>query len=119
MDRVNQHYPEERAVEKWGDGESYCCSIVKQECAGLTDWYCGYVRFKHDLQIDVDEVEVHGGVTFFERYDNGTVVYGFDCNHMGDSSDPEKSDLAWLHNEVERMRASIEALRKETADAIR
>jgi hypothetical protein len=119
MSKVRQDYPEVMAVEKWGDGESYCCSLVKQECAGMPAWYCGYVRFKHDPKVDENAVRVHGGVTYHEHYKNGTVVYGFDCAHAMDASDPDKSDLAWLHNEVERMRASIEALRKEEANAIR
>jgi len=56
-----------------------------------TSWYCGYVRFPkrpvkepgyHGIMA---YVQVHGGLTYAEEdLGDGSMVYGFDCNHAGD-----------------------------------
>lgn len=107
---MEKQFPEAMAVERWGDGESYGCAIVWNASETMSlkpGWYCGYVRFKHDPEVLAEEVEVHGGVTYYERDPDGSVVYGFDCAHYMDFDDPNKKDLNWLKAEVERMRISI------------
>lgn len=45
--------------------------------------WCGYIFVDDDLDIDTDEIYVHGGVTFDECND-GIRKIGFDCAHVGD-----------------------------------
>lgn len=48
-------------------------------------------------------VPVHGGITFAQTQDDGSIVYGFDCAHAGDENSPYVNDLSWMRAEVERM----------------
>jgi len=50
--------------------------------------YCGYVEVPkdhpaHGLSYDEIDVDVHGGLTYGQVSDNGT-IFGFDCAHVGD-----------------------------------
>lgn len=53
--------------------------------------WCGYVRIhKKDhpwyskSYMDIDEVDVHGGLTFSDKNDDGDWIIGFDCSHFMD-----------------------------------
>lgn len=100
-------YPEDEADETWqADGATF--SVMR---APLGHW-CGYVRFparpvaEEGYRGILTYVPVHGGITYAEE-DNEGMVYGFDCAHSGDDSDPEVSDLAWLKAECQRMAQAV------------
>lgn len=48
---------------------------------------CGYVEVPDGLDIDVNEIDCHGGITFNDHWDgfptSGRYI-GFDCMHYGD-----------------------------------
>jgi hypothetical protein len=94
-------YPEGSAVRTWLVG-AVKCSIVRQSRGHL----CGYARCP---QRPVKEsgyhgilsfVPVHGGITYAREHDDGTMVYGFDCNHSGDFSEWDPSGKQWTEDEV-------------------
>lgn len=118
-------YPEERAEHKWEQtvllpaDMSICnivCSLVKHSEMGH---WCGYVRLPRKLKVDcrysgeiagissenyyhglVQAVPVHGGITYSKVNEDGTIVYGFDCNHISSPKDPS---LEWLKLEIMKM----------------
>lgn len=63
---------------------------------------CGYVEVPDGLDIDIDEIDCHGGITFNDRCDvfptDGYYI-GFDCLHY-DDWDPfsAKQVIAEYHN---------------------
>jgi hypothetical protein len=100
-------YPESKAVETWErDGLRF--SIVSGR------HFCGYVRFterpvrEEGYHGVLEYAPVHGGITY-ARSDEAGMVYGFDCAHAGDDTDPKTRDLAWLRAECERMGTAIRA----------
>lgn len=102
-------YPEDSAEETWkADGATF--SIVKHDYFGGT--YCGYVRFPKRPTIEesykgiLTYVPVHGGITYAEENKDG-MVYGFDCNHAYDASNPSLKDMDWLKAECHRMAKCI------------
>lgn len=54
-------------------------------------WLCGYVTVPGDKDFvefvddEKDNLEVHGGVTFFDYIEGYGQLIGFDCAHCGDS----------------------------------
>ena len=99
-------YPESQATETWErDGVTY--SIVYHEGMGQP---CGYCRFaKRSVREEgydgiLAYVPVHGGITYAERDDDGSIVYGFDCAHY---NSPPAPDTAWLHEQCELMARAI------------
>lgn len=48
---------------------------------------CGYVEVPDGLDIDVNEIDCHGGITFNDHWDEFPTAgryIGFDCMHYGD-----------------------------------
>ena len=78
--------------------------------AYLSHW-CGYARvpnWPEGVSTDYNEspigkLSVHGGVTYTELDGDGSIVVGFDCAHLGDDKDPQKSNEEWLRRETEQM----------------
>lgn len=105
-------YPEDYAgkIKTWEhDGMRF--TIVRLQ--GPLRHHCGYVRFE---QRPVQEmayggiltyVPVHGGITYAEQDDEGSMVYGFDCGHAMDEERPELRDHEWLGEECFRMGRAI------------
>lgn len=92
-------YPESVATKTW-DYKGTTCSIVLNERLGH---YCGYVRFAANpfarggpVEAFLDYVPVHGGIT----YHNGN-VFGYDCGHCDDKSNPDLRDIEWLTKHTE------------------
>lgn len=53
-------------------------------------WF-GTIFINPDLDLDTDDIEVHGGITY-EEYIDGYRKIGFDCAHAGDAfPDPQVS----------------------------
>lgn len=56
---------------------------------------CGYVNIKDNDNFNVEQIECHGGVTYYERglhfiddpVDNNDYWIGFDCAHFNDLKD--------------------------------
>lgn len=75
--------------------------------------YCGYCVFLKRPVIEqgykglLTYVPVHGGITFARETKEGKMVYGFDCGHAGDETDPRCWDELWLTHEVETMALAI------------
>jgi hypothetical protein len=86
-----------------------------------TVFHCGYVvftppPFESETYHDVEDVDVHGGVTWGKRFSNNVQVYGFDCAHYGDEYDPRCKDMDWLTSQCEQMGRGILELRKGIDD---
>jgi len=111
-------YPESKAVKVWRKGD-LVFSIVKQSSMGH---YCGYVRFpKRPVREKgyggiLTYVPVHGGITYAEQSEDGSMVYGFDCAHAGDFSKVcpygKKWTLEEVEKETEKMAIGIEIAKK-------
>jgi hypothetical protein len=52
-------------------------------------------------------VPVHGGITYFQEWADGSVTYGFDTGHAHSSESPI-DDLGWMRLETESMARSIQ-----------
>ena len=81
----------------------------------LLNW-CGYAILKKDkidqehltrddilkLQKSIDD-KIHGGITLQTLNEDGDVVFGFDCAHLGDyTPDHPTNPHVWVKNGVER-----------------
>lgn len=77
--------------------------------------WCGYVVFpkrflrEPDCHGFVTYAPVHGGITFSEEREDGSMVYGFDCGHAGADDKPELRDEEWLLAECDRMAVALKA----------
>lgn len=114
-------YPEghEGNVKTW-EANGLTFSIIKG--SGYSSHYCGYVRlpanpFKHNKRVDtmpgsgreytieydgiVGYVPAHGGITYGRSDDDGSIVFGFDCNHYGDEDRWELTSVDWLTSHCE------------------
>ena len=84
-------YPDDKAIERWTFDDTECY-IVRHPSLGHL---CGYARFtkrpvREQGHVGVlTYVPVHGGITFANEDDDGSMVYGFDCAHAGDAVEPE------------------------------
>lgn len=115
-------YPEHAAVKTW-EKEGLVFSIVPHTTLGLDHtlssdepfklkeipYYCGYVRFpQRPVKEDgyngiITYVPTHGGITYAEEFEDGTMVYGFDCAHFNDEHNPNLQDLDYITEECEMM----------------
>lgn len=107
-------YPEgsPHALKTWShDGMQF--TVIKLDRPYL-EHHCGYVRFEtrpmteegyHGL---LTYVPVHGGITFAEQDEDGSMVYGFDCGHAGDEGVEKLNNLEWLGEECFRMGRAIQ-----------
>lgn len=51
-------------------------------------------------------VPVHGGITYFQEWANGSVTYGFDTSHYNTDQFPV-ADQAWMKQQTEQMAHGI------------
>lgn len=107
-------YPEEKALETWKvDGATF--SIIERSTYGLSIGapYNGYVRFpsrpvkEEGYRGILTYVPVHGGITYAEQSEDGSMVYGFDCAHAGDELNQQLFDLEWVKAECQRLAQAI------------
>lgn len=108
-------YPEDKALKTWQHPThaDVTCSIVRH---GSQGHLCGYARFpKRPVREQgydgiLRYVPVHGGLTYASESDDGSMVYGFDCAHAGDSPPlefdkypqyREHNGHVWTEREVE------------------
>ena len=71
------------------------------------DWWTGYVENVDKKEIDTDQIEVHGGVTFNGGYPLGTTAgewIGFDLNHFDDTGE---ESIDYVIEQCERLAREI------------
>lgn len=63
-------------------------------------WRCGYVEVPKEYRLNSctedypSEYDCHGGVTFFDKFDNDDTKWiGFDCNHGFDWDNPKSLEF--------------------------
>lgn len=77
--------------------------ISKNEGFNTERWFCGYVRIPkgHELYgkiyTYIENISVHGGLTYGGFDDDGEYWLGFDCNHWLDN--PIKNDAEYTEDE--------------------
>lgn len=96
-------YPEKEAIVRLGN-----LSVVRQDSGHLCG-YCRLPRLLAEAQYEgiVTYVPVHGGITYAVRSDTDQMVYGFDCAHVGDESNPLTRDPNWVLAEAKCMETGI------------
>jgi hypothetical protein len=117
----------ERAVEHWrkDDLNFYLCDnpshaefkklaelkIIRDHTMDIGKWN-GYVRFPKLPGVlpgcngIYTYVPVHGGITYFQEWADGSVTYGFDTSHAYSGAAPIY-DMDWMKLETESMGRSI------------
>jgi len=97
------------------EAQGYTCEIRRHPNFGTLNGYV-YIPLEHPIaqsKIPEDELEVHGGITYWDERD-GSFVVGFDCSHAGDliplsvvtQTDDETEtykDIAFVANELEHL----------------
>lgn len=85
------------------------------------NWLCGYVTFPdgcplpEEVNSDIEgEANVHGGVTYSRRNEDGSYTYGFDCAHAGDDTSARANDPTWALDEAKRLYAEVIRIKKES-----
>lgn len=75
----------------------------------LQQYFCGYCKFPFRFLREpgkqglIAMVPIHGGITFVEEYPDGSIEYGFDCNHAKDIEDPSWQTTENFIQECEKM----------------
>jgi len=72
------------------ESHGYQCEV----CANGIGYFCGYVTVPvgHPWNVEsYDDIgaDVHGGLTYGHKNDDGSFQVGFDCAHSGDAPSPE------------------------------
>lgn len=112
-EKNTKKYPEDEAVKTWKMG-NLTFSIVKH----ILGHYCGYVRFPKRFMREtgyngiLTYVPVHGGLTYAKEDKEGSIVYGFDCAHAGDETNPAVKDMNWLIEQCKLMARAIKIAKK-------
>ena len=108
-------YPESKALLiKHLKEPNTIVSVVRTERGHL----CGYVRFPSRPVREVgyrgflNYVPVHGGITYTQDSTDGSVVYAFDCAHVGDELQQKFSSPEWVLSEAIRMSIAISVAAK-------
>lgn len=108
MSDEQKMYPASQAFEQWEYNGCVCYLVQIKEMLHN----CGYVRFptkpvKEDGYYGIlTYVPVHGGITYAHQSESG-IVYGFDCAHYSDESNPDVRDITWLKSQCHLMVDSI------------
>lgn len=99
--KVLQEIIDGSRIGDWWKGDDFLKLMRPRE-----QFYNGYVRFKEIPLINTklqDFVPVHRGISYAEGFADGSYVYGFDTNHVGDGSNPDISSTEWLMNECRKL----------------
>jgi len=109
----NELYPDAQAYAQWQYKDTVCYLMTHPRFRHI----CGYARFEKRPLIEsgyhgiAEYVPVHGGITYANQ-DEAGYVYGFDCAHLDDDSNPDCHDDVWLHQQCELMVDAIKAAAK-------
>lgn len=110
-------YPENEALATWEHEAGAICSIARMKQGHL----CGYARFpKRPVREEGYDgilrfVPVHGGLTYAQGHDDGSMVYGFDCTHSGDAVPIEFERYPQYRDPNGRVWTEAEVARETTA----
>ncbi len=102
-------YPESDAELTWNEGAAIYSIVYHDTCKH----YCGYCRLPKRYNVEAGYggiltwVPVHGGITYSKEHEDGSMVYGFDCGHSGDSTDSNVTNIDWLKYQCRLMAYSI------------
>lgn len=101
--RNKMEYPESDASYRYRN-----LSVVQTKLGH----YCGYCRLPRMFAESgygglLRYVPVHGGITYAEQSENGQMVYGFDCAHYGDETNPRWWDYMNILKEARKMEFAI------------
>jgi hypothetical protein len=116
----------ESSFVSFTDDETGLTCIVLRDTRPLMGCLCGYVVIPDDLRetvasLSVNELEVHGGVTFndyitkVELGDNPLYAIGFDCAHAGDlipgmdSSEGVYRNIGYVKAECRKLAKQVKA----------
>lgn len=96
-------YPESDATLRWRN-----LSVVHTDVGH----YCGYCRLPRLVAESgydglLRYVPVHGGITYAAESETGQMVYGFDCMHVGDETNPHWDDPMNVLKEARKMEFAI------------
>jgi len=70
---------------------------------------CGYVRLPKEIkEIDTDQIDVHGGITYSKTRDDGFFWIGFDCGHSFDIV-PATQHLQYTDPDLIKLRQKYQA----------
>lgn len=106
-----ERWPEDMACET-REIDGVQCHLVKHR---RQEHYCGYAVFPKRLCKEtgykgvLTYVPVHGGITFANEREDGSMVYGFDCAHNC-SPDFPCDDFKWLFGQCAVMVKGIKAM---------
>ena len=84
-----ERYDEDLKIIPKGGSKSYVIdgfnACIRRH--GYVGHLCGYVEVPDGLDVDIDEINCHGGITFNDHWSelptDGYYI-GFDCMHLGD-----------------------------------
>lgn len=112
IDNRNQEGPWDNEPDKF----SFIDEVTKLECIILRSKLgslCGYVVFPEGKDLDIDLLEVHGGVTYsdYNSLCDNKYCIGFDCAHYSDWSPYMMSRL--FANEANATYKDIEFVKAE------
>ena len=114
-----ERYEEDLKVIPEGGSKAYVIdgfhACIRRQ--GLVGHLCGYVEVPDGLDVNINEIECHGGITFNDRWDElptGGRYIGFDCMHFGDwtplsakegltYSNDEYRDSEYVLNEIKHI----------------
>lgn len=101
------------------DYKGYKNFMIYHDDGIMFEWYCGYaelpeghVLYGKDTVFDdtIQDIDVHGGVTFVKDH-----VIGFDCNHFDDNIIVCNKD--YVINEIHKMIDQLENINMSRAVA--
>lgn len=110
---MSKRFPENQAKITWQEGGVRFSLVWRDFMHGF---YCGYCRLPKRITEEtgyrgiITYVPAHGGITYAEESPDGSMVYGFDCNHYKDEGRPKLRDVEWLKAECERMAKGVVAV---------
>lgn len=117
---INQErYEEDLKIIPEGGSKSYVIdgfnACIRRH--GLVGHLCGYVEVPDGLNVNIDEIDCHGGITFNDHLGeppNDCYYIGFDCMHFRDwnplrakeglsSSEDEYRDTEFVLDEIKHI----------------
>lgn len=105
-----------------GEYKNHKYYIVKRNASTydeqiVMEWYCAYVEVDRNYFKDLDELDVHGGITFSGEIDGHGYVIGWDYNHSVDL-DFDNANFPFGSNKWINNKDGIKLIEQEIKDFI-